>query len=216
VLKKNYYNKVIKHFTERPYDHDAWLTHELSSENLIKKLNALKPSLIIDAGCGSNPYKGHVPNVIGFDPSPYDNVDLRLSFEEVARKNIFGRNSADAVLALGSINFGDKKTIRDQLKSCISWCKPGGYIICRARPHTLPDGLRQDENELVDKGFNSFPWTHEIILGLHDEFKAHVDMYKKPKDEMAHSPWWMYKTRQEALNNKFPLTIVWWWRKKND
>lgn len=212
MLKKNYYNKVIKHFTERPYDHDAWLTHELSSENLIKKLNALKPSLIIDAGCGSNPYKGIVPNIIGFDPSPYDNVDLRLSFEEVARKNIFGKNSADAVLALGSINFGDKKTIRDQLRSCITWCKPGGYIICRARPAT---SVPNDE-ELKEKGFVSFQWSEETIINFHDEFSAHVDMYKKPEMELAHAPWYMYKTREEALTHKFPLTMVWWWRKKND
>ena len=92
----DYHNTVVEHFNQKPYRHQEWETHELTSDNLIAELNALNPNLIIDAGCGTNPYKGKVPNVVGFDPATvYDTVDLNLSFEDVVKHNIFGKDCAD-------------------------------------------------------------------------------------------------------------------------
>ena len=37
----DYHNAVVEHFTKRPYGHQEWETHELTSDNLIAELNAL-------------------------------------------------------------------------------------------------------------------------------------------------------------------------------
>ena len=42
-----------------------------SGLNLIEDVNALDPDLVIDVGCGHNRFKGHIKNLIGFDPQPF-------------------------------------------------------------------------------------------------------------------------------------------------
>ena len=46
-------------------------------------------TLIIDMGCGTNPYKEHVNNVIGLDVGNYPEADINLSVQEVRDLNIF-------------------------------------------------------------------------------------------------------------------------------
>ena len=204
-----YHNIVVEHFNEKPYRHQEWETHELTSNNLIAELNALDPNLIIDGGCGTNPFKGKVRNIVGFDPATvYGTPDLNLSFEEVVEQNIFGEGSADAVLALGSINFGDYDRIYKQLEACINWTKPGGYIICRAR---LGNAIPPDK-EQENKGFVSFDWKPDDVLTMTEQF-GNVSMHKEPETEMAHAPHHLYETREEAAKVKFPLCMVWWWKK---
>ena len=205
----DYHNTVVEHFNQKPYRHQEWETHELTSDNLIAELTALNPNLIIDAGCGTNPYKGKVPNVVGFDPATvYDTVDLNLSFEDVVKHNIFGKDCADAVLALGSINFGDYNRIYKQLEACVNWTKPGGFVICRARLGSAIPPEKEQEN----KGFISFNWTLDDAYKMTEQL-SNVSMHKEPETEMAHAPHHLYKTREEAAKVKFPLCMVWWWKK---
>ena len=42
---------------------------------------------------------------------------------------------------------------------------------------------------------------------------GNVSMHKEPKTEMAHAPHYLYDDREKALEEKFPLCMVWWWKK---
>ena len=42
---------------------------------------------------------------------------------------------------------------------------------------------------------------------------GNVDFHKHPETEMAHAPQHLYETREEANEVKFPLCMVWWWKK---
>jgi hypothetical protein len=73
-----------------------------SGINLIEDVNALEPDLVIDVGCGHNRFKGHIKNLIGFDPQPFPMIDLQSDIEGIN----FRPECADVLLILGSIQFG--------------------------------------------------------------------------------------------------------------
>ena len=64
---------------------------------------------------------------------PYNkNADVQLSIERFSNEIIHA--SYDVVLVLGSINFGDKDTITNQMTAAAKLVKPGGKLFLRANP----------------------------------------------------------------------------------
>ena len=197
---------VKKHFDQANYSRERWETHSCSSANLIPFLQELNANLIIDMGCGTNPYKEHVNNVIGLDVGNYPEADINLSVQEVRDLNIFQNDCADAVLALGSINFGDWEWVKEQLSICVDWCKPGGYVVCRARLN--------DHTELHrKKGFVQYGWQVDDVYALTREWSDRVAFYKEPVVETAAGGARGLKQThgQPDYSRKINLA-VWYWR----
>jgi hypothetical protein len=125
-----------------PNEWNGWKVfnqYKHTGKNLIDQVNSLKPKLVIDAGCGHNRFKGHIKNLIGFDQEPFPFVDIVSNIESIN----FRKESADVVLVLGSIQFGNKEFVKSQMKKVTSWVKPGGFIIMRTmknwyRPEPYP------------------------------------------------------------------------------
>ena len=67
--------------------------------------------MVLDVGCGFNEFKSRILNLTGLDPA-YDRADIKSSIEEYSPPHKF-----DVALCLGSINFGDKLTIMNQIHS---------------------------------------------------------------------------------------------------
>ena len=168
---------VRGHFSEAPYSRQRWETHTESSTTLIPFLKAQKADLILDVGCGTNPYKEHVPNVIGIDVGNYPEADINLSCERVHQLGIFQSGCADVVLALGSINFGDRAQVLNQLNICVNWCRPGGILILRAR---LMDHTYLDNN----KPYEHFAWNLDEVYQITQEIPE-VEFLKEPVLETA-------------------------------
>ena len=82
--------------------------HEHSGYSLVDYVNSKNPSSVLDVGCGYNKLKSMIPNLIGIDPYN-DAADIKVSIEEY--KSV----PFDMALCLGSINFGDEKTIDNQI-----------------------------------------------------------------------------------------------------
>jgi hypothetical protein len=74
-----------------------------SGWNLIK--NVTENEWVLDVGCGSNPFKGKIKNLIGIDPA-FKEADFKVSLEEFKTNQKF-----DVVFCLGSINFGNRSKI---------------------------------------------------------------------------------------------------------
>lgn len=143
---------------KRKFDPTYWTGYKSfkyynhTGANLVWEVNSLDPDLVIDAGCGFNRYKGHIKNLIGFDQEPFPYADLICKIEDAP----FRPESADVVMALGSVQFGDITLVEHQMNKIVSWVKPGGYIIMR----TMDKWLRDHEYAYADR---HYIWTEDDI-----------------------------------------------------
>ncbi len=106
---------------------------------------------VIDIGCGTNPFKGKIKNLIGIDPT-HVGADIINTIENFESSTQF-----DVALCLGSINFGTDEIISNQINKVNSLLKPTAKVFWRLNPgrHDHPDKLC----EYVD----FYPWTFEKL-----------------------------------------------------
>ena len=128
--------------------------HRWTGQRLTEEIQAIDPDeklTILDVGCGRNEFTERLgKRVTGIDPYN-DLADISVSIEDYNPVE-----QSDWVFALGSINFGDKQTIYNQVERVVGFCKPGGTIIIRANP-----GIQHDHGKA--KWIDFFGWTEEII-----------------------------------------------------
>lgn len=105
------------------------LSHlELHEEQLSTLRSIIKPwHTVCDLGCGTNLYKEHFPNIIGVDVIEHPNVDVQSSILDYEPDEQF-----DIVMALGSIQYYDKKYMSDCFRKMVDLTKVGGTIIFRS------------------------------------------------------------------------------------
>jgi len=198
--------QIKEHFSKQNYSRERWATHSQSSDSLIPFLQNLNANLILDIGCGTNPYKEHVNNLIGIDVGNYPEADINLSCQEVKALNIFQDNCADAVLALGSINFGTWQDVKNQINMCVDWCKPGGYIVLRARLN--------DHTELnLKKNFLQYGWQVQDIYNLTAEWQDRVEFISEPVIETAAGGDGKGAGHGKPDHSRKINLAVWYWRK---
>lgn len=158
-----YYNSILK---ER-YNPEKWwgdaYQENSGLEQMYERVNALNPSLVIDAGCGRNKHKAHIKNLIGFDASAFPEADFHCPILEAP----FEDNCADAVLALGSIQFISKEYIISNMEKIISWVKPGGLIEMRV---LLQDEHAKNYINKYDKKGVKVPWDSSLRTDLAERF----------------------------------------------
>jgi hypothetical protein len=124
-------------------------------EEMYARVNALNPTLVIDAGCGKNKHKPFIKNLIGFDASPYPDVDINCAILDAQ----FEPESADAVLCLGSIQYISREYILANVDKVINWVKPGGLIEMRVM---LNDAFSQEYHSVYDKDAVRYPWDDQL------------------------------------------------------
>ena len=113
---------------------------------------------VIDIGCGANPFKGHIPNLLGIDPA-FDQADIKCTIDEFSTDVKF-----DVAFCLGSINFGDVNDIERQIAKIVTLLKPTARIYWRSNP-----GL-QDHNNEECKQIPFYPWSIEEHVRLAEKF----------------------------------------------
>ena len=106
---------------------------------------------VLDVGCGENPFKKLLTNVVGIDPA-FSQADFRCTIEEYVPDRLF-----DVATCLGSINFGGIETIEKQIDSVVACLKPKSRIYWRLNPG------RHDHNNAECAGIPFFPWSFEIL-----------------------------------------------------
>lgn len=122
-------NRLSSRFYPALWNGDSF-QDDASFAEMYERINSKNPTLVIDAGCGRNKHKEKIKNLIGFDPSPFPNIDFCSTILDADFEN----ESADAVLALGSIQFFSKDYIKQNIEKVLSWCKPNGLIEMRIAP----------------------------------------------------------------------------------
>jgi hypothetical protein len=117
--------------------------------------------LVLDVGCGANPFKGLIKNLVGIDPA-FDQADYKCTIEEFETDTKF-----DVAFCLGSINFGDKSDIVRQIAKVVSLLKPKARIYWRCNP-----GLQDHANDDC-KQIQFYPWSviEHVTFSEHFGFK---------------------------------------------
>ena len=117
------HHKIIKerfeHETERSIRQNLPLYRSLTGLGLAQEIAATNPELVIDLGCGANPFKGIIPNLVGMDLVKFPTSDLVMPIQNA--HNIFQGAIADWVLILVSTHVQTKRHIN---------------YSCRTRPST--------------------------------------------------------------------------------
>ena len=132
-------------------------------EAMYQRINALDPKLVIDVGCGRNKHRQRIPNLIGFDASPFPEVDRHCTILEAE----FEINSADAVLCLGSVQFISREYIIENMDRVFSWVKPGGLIEMRV---LLSDDSALEYIATFDKRSAKYPWNDELRNWITEQY----------------------------------------------
>ena len=114
--------------------------------------------LVLDVGCGFNEFKPRILNLVGIDPAN-DRADYKVSIEEYSPPHKF-----DVALCLGSINFGDKLTIMNQIACVINCLNPTARIYWRCNPGHADHG-----NEAC-KDIDFYPWSIDEHVKLSELF----------------------------------------------
>ena len=128
---------------------------------LINEVNSLKPRAVLDVGCGYNEFKGKIDNLIGIDPYN-DRADLQVSTLDYKTDQRF-----DVIMCLGSVNFGSRDKIIEEVSRCVNLLEDGGTMFFRVNP-----GVQHDKPEAYWIEF--FAWNVPFIIELAEIFNLKV------------------------------------------
>ena len=128
---------------------------------LIDEVNNLKPRAVLDVGCGYNEFKGKIDNLIGIDPYN-DEADLKVSTLQYKTNQKF-----DAILCLGSVNFGNRDKIIAEVSRCVHLLADSGIMFFRVNP-----GVQHDKPEAYWIEF--FGWNVPFIIELSNMFNLDI------------------------------------------
>jgi len=106
---------------------------------------------LLDVGCGHNPFKQLLPNVIGVDPA-MDEADVQVTIEDFHATRRF-----HVATCLGSINFGDDAVISRQIMKVVSCLHDHSRVFWRLNP-----GRRDHASERC-QGIPFYAWTHRKL-----------------------------------------------------
>jgi hypothetical protein len=142
-------------------------------EVLSKKVKEHNPKNILDIGCGYNEYKKYFDGYefIGIDPYN-DKADLKQGIYQYWHEN--KDKQFDAVLALGSINFGPYDKILQEVEWVDKLTATGGRSYWRVNPG-IPHNTHP-EFPLVDL-IEFFEWTEEFIKKIANIYGYVIEEY---------------------------------------
>ena len=154
--------------------------YKYSGLALIDEINSLKPRKVLDIGCGYHEFKGKIDNIVGIDPYN-DAADLCVKLLDHHPKEKY-----DAVIALGSINFGSTDKIYAELEHAVSLCNPGAVMFFRANP-----GLPHDKQE--SNWIYFYPWDSNFIVNCADQLG--VDILDIRTDSHKNRLYFVWRTK---------------------
>lgn len=143
--------------------------------SLIDKVN--ENEWVLDVGCGPNPFKGKIKNLIGIDPA-YDESDYKMTIEKYKTDKKF-----DVAFCLGSLNFGSNEKIISEINSVINLLKPKSRIYWRSNP-----GKKDHHHNDCEK-IDFFPWTFEIHKKFSKEFGFECIDLKWDNNNRIYAEW---------------------------
>lgn len=153
---KRFFGEIWKPRTD-DYKHTGW--------QLVEEINKLNPKSVLDVGCGYNPFKGRIDNLIGIDPYN-DCADYMIDILDYKVKH----NSYDVLICLGSINFNSKEDVEKRFSHCVSLLAKGGKMFFRANP-----GIQWKNGPYVE----IFAWSFDIVKEFEEKYNLKLEQFKQ-------------------------------------
>lgn len=156
-----FFGEIWKPRTEQYH----WTGYRIAEE--ICRMN---PQKVLDVGCGYNPFKGRIPNLVGIDP--YNNcADYMVDILDYR----VDPGTYDHVIALGSINFNSRDDIELRFAATIDLLAPGGHLWMRCNPgHSHKNG----------PWVEIFPWSFDVAHELAKKYNLTLETLKKDQDRL--------------------------------
>jgi SAM-dependent methyltransferase len=163
-LDKKYLNRFFGEIwkpTTEIYQYSGW--------GLVEEINKAEPKAVLDFGCGYNPFKGRIKNLVGIDP--YNNcADYMVDILEFKVEP----ESFDHIIVFGSLNFNSRDEIDVRFKRLVEILMPGGKMYFRANP-----GILWSNGPYVD----IFPWSFEVAHELGKTHNLTLETFKKDNND---------------------------------
>jgi hypothetical protein len=143
--------------------------YQYSGWGLVDEINKADPKAVLDFGCGYNPFKGRIKNLVGIDP--YNNcADYMVDILEFKVEP----ESFDHIIVFGSLNFNSRAEIEERFAKLVSVLMPDGKMYFRANPGILwPNGPYVD----------IFPWSFEVAYELAQKHNLVLETFKKDNND---------------------------------
>ena len=120
IAMDSYFNGIWKDTNYEYLEHSGY--------SLVDYVNDQKPSSVLDVGCGHNPFKGAIKNLVAIDPA-FPQADINTTIEDFESDRKF-----DVAFCLGSINFGSEDLISKQVENLVLHMKEKSTIFWRLNP----------------------------------------------------------------------------------
>lgn len=154
--------------------------YKYSGPALIDEINSLKPRRVLDIGCGYHEFKGKIDNLVGIDP--YNSAaDYEVKLLDYNTEEKF-----DAVMALGSINFGSTDKVFAELEHAVKLCNPGAVLFFRANP-----GLPHDKDS--SNWISFYPWDSNFVVNCASQLD--VDILDLRTDSHKNRMYFVWRTK---------------------
>jgi len=135
---------------------------------------------ILDVGCGYNHFKDKFPDANFTAIEPFiDGADYKMTVTEYQRN--FPDRQYDCVMALGSINFGPRAKILEEVEAMDKLTRPEGIQIWRVNPRDKPF---VDERFPISELIQYFSWDEPFIRHIGEVYNYKLIEYK---EEMNYS-----------------------------
>jgi hypothetical protein len=150
---QDYLNDYFRNYWKPSLDAYTYSGYDMIAEKILPN------EWLLDVGCGHNPFKQLLPNVIGVDPA-MDEADVRVTIEDFHATRKF-----HVATCLGSINFGDDAVISRQIMKVVGCLHNHSRVFWRLNPG------RRDHSSEKCQGIPFYSWTHrklQTFAELHD------------------------------------------------
>jgi hypothetical protein len=149
--------------------------YQYSGLSLAKKIKL--EEWVLDVGCGINPFKQLIKNLVGIDPA-FTQADYQTTIEDFQTDKRF-----DVAFCLGSINFGNEEKIKNQIKSVVNLLNPSARIYWRVNPG------RKDHGNKECQEIDFFPWCPQLLTQYAKEFRFQIVDIKQDLNNRIYCEW---------------------------
>lgn len=179
----NYFGKI---WSQRDRSLDQY---QYSGYALVDKV--LPGQRVVDVGCGFNPFKNYIPNLIGVDPA-FDQADFRMTIEEYAQVHYIQR--FHVAFCLGSINFGTQEDIERQIACVIKILhRKDAKIFWRCNPALADHGNAECETVPF------YPWSFDEQVRLAELFGFSIVEMDWDNGNRIYAEWHSKNVSQNAV-----------------
>lgn len=126
------------------------------------------PAVILDIGCGTNPFDVAIPNIIGIDdqscPPTVSPVAIKCQFNSEFVS--MHQQMSDAVISVNGIHFSPMWNIRTRLLEVAQLLRPGGRAFVSTNAETW---LGSTPTEETQNKFGKYPELNDILDYMHNQ-----------------------------------------------